>query len=162
MRHLPDGSFRFSPQDLIAYLEGDFAAWCERNQGEHSQGAGRGTVSGSEFVRDVADEETELVMRRGLAHEAAHLELLRAREPGLVEIKQGDGAHDATRSAMRDGAPVLFPTTTQAWFVDVGVFDYDAVVFRDLWTGQGRDVFDGYLRYYLSDHRPMWVELRGK
>ena len=108
MRHLPDGSFRFSPQDLIAYLEGDFAAWCERNQGEQSRGAGRGAVAGREFVRDVADEETDLAMRRGLAHEAAHLELLRAREPGLVEIARDDGAHDATRRAMRDGAPIIF------------------------------------------------------
>lgn len=54
----------------------------------------------------------------------------------------------------------IFPSTTQAWFLDVGVFDYDAVVFRDLWQQQGRDVFNGYLRYYLSDHRPMWVEVR--
>ena len=27
---LADGTFRYSPRDLVAYLEGDFAAWCER------------------------------------------------------------------------------------------------------------------------------------
>jgi hypothetical protein len=27
---LADGTLRFSPRDLVAYLEGDFAAWCER------------------------------------------------------------------------------------------------------------------------------------
>jgi endonuclease/exonuclease/phosphatase family metal-dependent hydrolase len=54
----------------------------------------------------------------------------------------------------------IFPSTTRDWFLDVGVFDYDAVVFRELWQQQGRDVFNGYLRYYLSDHRPMWVAVR--
>lgn len=29
-----------------------------------------------------------------------------------------------------------------------------------LWKDKGEAVFKGYLRYYLSDHRPMWVELR--
>ena len=32
MQPLPDGTFRYSPRDLVAYLEGDFAAWCERAQ----------------------------------------------------------------------------------------------------------------------------------
>ncbi len=54
----------------------------------------------------------------------------------------------------------MFPATTEAWLVNVGVFDFDTVVFRDLWAGQGKAMFQGYLRYYLSDHRPMWVELR--
>src|SRR5439155_12679819 len=34
---LPDGTFRFSPRDLVAYLEGDFAAWCERMQAERAR-----------------------------------------------------------------------------------------------------------------------------
>ena len=49
---------------------------------------------------------------------------------------------------------------TREWLVQVGVFDYDTVVFPDLWKSRGDAVFKGYLRYYLSDHRPMWVELR--
>ena len=28
MFHSPDGTLRYSPRDLIAYLERDFAAWC--------------------------------------------------------------------------------------------------------------------------------------
>ena len=39
-------------------------------------------------------------------------------------------------------------------------FDYDAAVFPDLWKAKGEVVFKGYLRHYLSDYRPMWVELR--
>jgi len=54
----------------------------------------------------------------------------------------------------------MFPRTTEAWLVNVGVFDFDGVVFPDLWAGRGRAAFHAYLRYYLSDHRPMWVELR--
>jgi predicted RecB family nuclease len=34
---LPDGTFRFSPRDLVAYLEGDFAAWCERMDAERQR-----------------------------------------------------------------------------------------------------------------------------
>ena len=36
---LPDGTFRFSPRDLVAYLEGDFAAWCERMDAERNRAA---------------------------------------------------------------------------------------------------------------------------
>jgi hypothetical protein len=38
------------------------------------------------------------------------------------------------------------------------VFDYDKVVFPDLWQARGQTDFNAYLRYYMSDHRPMWVE----
>jgi len=54
----------------------------------------------------------------------------------------------------------MLPATTGEWLVRIGVFDYDTVVFPDLWKSRGDAVFKGYLRYYLSDHRPMWVELR--
>ncbi len=53
----------------------------------------------------------------------------------------------------------MFPTTTKAWLVNIGVFDFDAVVFKELWDRGKPKVFEGYVRYYLSDHRPMWVEL---
>jgi hypothetical protein len=56
----------------------------------------------------------ELVMRRGSRHETAHLELLRQREPGLVEIRGGAAAFDATQRAMQDGAPIIFPGELRA------------------------------------------------
>jgi endonuclease/exonuclease/phosphatase family metal-dependent hydrolase len=53
----------------------------------------------------------------------------------------------------------FFPGSTAARFTSrKGVFDYDKVVFPDLWQSRGRTDFNAYLRYYLSDHRPMWVE----
>jgi uncharacterized protein len=126
VQRLPDQSYRFSPKDLIAYLEGDFAAWCERNHAEQSRHSGNGVGASGHFAPDVADEEMELVFRRGLEHEAAHLGRLKALHPGLVEIARGDGgdgAHDATWRAMRDGAPVIFQGELRAdpW---MGIADF--------------------------------------
>jgi endonuclease/exonuclease/phosphatase family metal-dependent hydrolase len=55
----------------------------------------------------------------------------------------------------------FLPGTTQNCFTGrKGVFDYDQVVFPDLWqNGANKKNFYAYCRYYLSDHRPMWVEL---
>lgn len=55
----------------------------------------------------------------------------------------------------------FFPHTTKNHFTgDKGVFDFDAVLFPELWKdGTNAARFKAYLRYYLSDHRPMWVEL---
>ena len=42
-----------------------------------------------------------------------------------------------------------------------GVFDFDSCLFPDLWQG-GANLknYRSYLRYYISDHRPMWVQLK--
>jgi endonuclease/exonuclease/phosphatase family metal-dependent hydrolase len=55
----------------------------------------------------------------------------------------------------------FLPETTQSCFTGLkGVFDYDAVVFQELWQGGvNKKNFQAYLRYYMSDHRPMWVQL---
>jgi endonuclease/exonuclease/phosphatase family metal-dependent hydrolase len=55
----------------------------------------------------------------------------------------------------------FLPETTQHCFTGLkGVFDYDTVVFPDLWqNGTNKKNFKAYLRYYISDHRPMWVQL---
>ncbi len=53
----------------------------------------------------------------------------------------------------------FFPSETQSRFTGAkGVFDFDAVVFADLWQ-QSQKNFKAYVKYYLSDHRPMWMEL---
>jgi hypothetical protein len=42
-----------------------------------------------------------------------------------------------------------------------GIFDYDGVIFPDLWKkGTNKANFNMYLRYYISDHRPMWIRLK--
>lgn len=55
----------------------------------------------------------------------------------------------------------FLPGTTTRTFTGVkGVFDFDAVLFPALWQGgANRKNFLAYLRYYISDHRPMWVQL---
>ncbi|PCE63013.1 endonuclease/exonuclease/phosphatase family protein [Sediminicola luteus] len=39
-----------------------------------------------------------------------------------------------------------------------GVFDFDSAIFPKLWE-QSPTKFRNYLKYYLSDHRPIWMEL---
>jgi uncharacterized protein len=123
MHRLPDGTFRYSPKDLIAYLEGDFAAWCERNHAEQARGEARRTLGPRALAPDATDEELEIAVRRGLAHEAAHLEQLKQRVPDLVEVARGDDAHARTRAAMQAGAPVIFQGELRAeqW---MGVADF--------------------------------------
>jgi len=56
----------------------------------------------------------------------------------------------------------FLPQTTRDLFTGLkGVFDYDGVIFPDLWKdGNNKGNFKAYLRYYISDHRPMWVQLK--
>jgi len=79
---------------------------------------------------------------------------------GLVTPPHSTEIGSAIASDNQYDQVALFPAGAKGWLVDVGVFDYDAVVFRELFERKGRAVFEGYLRYYLSDHRPMWVQLR--
>ena len=43
MQPLPDGTLRYSPRDLVGYLEGDFAAWCDRMHVERQRAGAAGT-----------------------------------------------------------------------------------------------------------------------
>lgn len=65
----------------------------------------------------------------------------------------GDAAYDQI---------AFFPGETQQYFTGRhGIFDFDQVVFPDLWNGgTGKKNFNTYVKYYLSDHRPMWMEFR--
>jgi len=40
-----------------------------------------------------------------------------------------------------------------------GVFDYDTTLFPNLWD-KSETQFHKYCRYYISDHRPLWMELK--
>jgi endonuclease/exonuclease/phosphatase family metal-dependent hydrolase len=52
----------------------------------------------------------------------------------------------------------FFPGATRQDFTGLtGVFDYDAVVFNDLWQANEAN-FKTYCKYYMSDHRPMWAQ----
>jgi endonuclease/exonuclease/phosphatase family metal-dependent hydrolase len=53
----------------------------------------------------------------------------------------------------------FFPGETQQEFTgNSGVFDFDGALFRTLWEERTPQEFFSYVRYYISDHRPLWVE----
>ncbi|MBI3898496.1 MAG: endonuclease/exonuclease/phosphatase family protein [Gammaproteobacteria bacterium] len=56
---------------------------------------------------------------------------------------------------------VFLPETSKRCFTgQKGVFDYDSVLFPELWQdGKNKNNFKTYLRYHISDHRPMWAQL---
>ncbi|MBI5876196.1 MAG: endonuclease/exonuclease/phosphatase family protein [Chloroflexi bacterium] len=55
----------------------------------------------------------------------------------------------------------FLPATTRDLFTGKkGVFDFDNALFPALWAGGANaEKFKAYLRYYISDHRPMWVQV---
>lgn len=57
----------------------------------------------------------------------------------------------------------FFPGETKNAFKQMGVFDFDMAVFRTLWDDPARTEaqFRTYVRYYLSDHRPLWMLILG-
>lgn len=57
----------------------------------------------------------------------------------------------------------FFPGEVQANLVQSAVYDYDGAIFRSLWERPGDTKhadFYAYLRYYISDHRPLWAEFK--
>ncbi len=57
----------------------------------------------------------------------------------------------------------IFPGPIKDAIEQVGIFDFDGAVFRDLWaTGSDADRtrFFEWVQYYLSDHRPLWMSLK--
>jgi hypothetical protein len=65
MLHTADGSFRYSPSDLVAYLEGDFAAWCERMAAERWRAGGAAGSAELEWATPDEDEEAALAAQKG-------------------------------------------------------------------------------------------------
>jgi uncharacterized protein len=102
------GHLTLSPSDLNDYVE------CA-----HLTTLALEVAKGSRARPHVADEQAELLRRKGEEHERAHLERLRAEGRAIVEIELGEpwdfeAAAARTAQAMLDGAEVI----TQATFVD--------------------------------------------
>ena len=56
----------------------------------------------------------------------------------------------------------FFPTGAGAKFTgEAGVFDFDGGVFARLWNTKTPVQFRSYIRYHLSDHRPLWAQFEG-
>lgn len=55
----------------------------------------------------------------------------------------------------------FFPGQTKQEFTgNNGIFDFDNAIFSDLWQSKTPIQFRSFVRYYLSDHRPMWAEFK--
>ncbi|MCB0534954.1 MAG: endonuclease/exonuclease/phosphatase family protein [Saprospiraceae bacterium] len=56
----------------------------------------------------------------------------------------------------------FFPSRTGADFTNkIGVFDFDKVLFKELWDENDKaqkQRFFQYIRYYMADHRPLWCQ----
>ena len=58
----------------------------------------------------------------------------------------------------------FFPSRTDEDFTErMGVFDFDNALFKDLWkesNESGSKKFHQYMRYYIADHRLIWIEFK--
>src|SRR5216117_812393 len=95
-----DGHILLSPSDLNDHVE------CP-----HLTTLALEVARGERARPHVADEEAELLRRKGAAHERAHLERLRAEGRTIVEIGLGEpwdfeAGAQRTAEAMRTGADV--------------------------------------------------------
>jgi len=53
----------------------------------------------------------------------------------------------------------FFPGATKDRFTGASnVFDFDGALFQDLWQRRPGSPFLSYVRYHMSDHRPLWAE----
>jgi endonuclease/exonuclease/phosphatase family metal-dependent hydrolase len=78
---------------------------------------------------------------------------------GLELPGHSSGIGSSIASDNRYDQIAFFPGGTKDCFIgEMGVFDFDGVIFPDLWHGRGQGDFNAYLRYYISDHRPMWMQ----
>jgi endonuclease/exonuclease/phosphatase family metal-dependent hydrolase len=98
-------------------------------------------------VREPGDRVFDALVRRGL-HLPEH-----STHVGGSNL-DGDAHYDQM---------AVFPGAVEDAIEQVGIFDFDGAVFRDLW-GSGRAAerrrFQSYVRFHLSDHRPLWAEMR--
>ncbi|MCB4808065.1 endonuclease/exonuclease/phosphatase family protein [Tamlana sp. 62-3] len=54
---------------------------------------------------------------------------------------------------------IAFLPDIKSKIVNNGVFDFDTAIFPELWQNETPKNFRSYLRYYISDHRPLWMQL---
>ncbi|HEU4763583.1 MAG TPA: TM0106 family RecB-like putative nuclease [Gemmatimonadales bacterium] len=93
-----DTGILYSPKDILAYADGEFAAWMERAAFEG--------VADAE--PDPEDPELALLAAEGNAHEEAALERERHSGRRLHEVPKGRGALADTRTALAGGADTIY------------------------------------------------------
>ena len=54
---------------------------------------------------------------------------------------------------------IAFLPSIKRKIVTNGVFDFDGALFPELWQ-ESTSKFKKYTKYYISDHRPIWMQLK--
>lgn len=54
---------------------------------------------------------------------------------------------------------IAFLPGSKSRIISSGIFPFDNAAFADIYTTKTKTEFKGYMKYYLSDHRPMWIEV---
>jgi len=55
----------------------------------------------------------------------------------------------------------FFSGGTETAFTNrMNVFEFDGALFKGLWERNDTELFNAYVRYYISDHRPLWAEFK--
>ena len=54
---------------------------------------------------------------------------------------------------------IAFLPGTKSRILSDGIFPFDNAAFADIYNTKTAVAFRGYIKYYISDHRPMWIEL---
>jgi endonuclease/exonuclease/phosphatase family metal-dependent hydrolase len=131
------------------------ARWADLRQGD-KEAYTQNILALGDFnlpVRDKSDRVYQALTRRGLQ---------------LPEHATKVGGSNLSDDAQFDQMAVFpgpmqdaiakTPTDTNL----MGVFDFDGAVFRQIWgtTKAQQSKFRSYVKYYLSDHRPLWAQLR--
>lgn len=86
-----------------------------------------------------------------------------ATQAGLRRPEHASQVPSAIASDNQYDQILYFPEQTEPKLGAMGVFDYDTAIFRSLWMGAAKEDktrFSAYLRYYISDHRPVWCQMR--
>jgi hypothetical protein len=97
-------------------------------------------------------------MPKGASGELVYTAATRA---GLHRPKHSTQVASAIASDNQYDQILYFPEQTEERLLGMGVYDYDEVIFRTLWEKLDEDPkpYAAYLRYYMSDHRPLWCQV---
>lgn len=57
---------------------------------------------------------------------------------------------------------IAFLPGTKSLIQTNGIFPFDNIIFADLFKTKTPAEFRSYVKYYISDHRPMWIEINTK
>lgn len=103
--HRERDGIRYSPSDLLVFLESEFAAWMERWSAERDpQGSLFAPATSGTWEPDSPTEDAQLLQKRGMEHER---ELRRQLEREGHTVETVGRGIESTRAAMGSGASIL-------------------------------------------------------